>query len=181
MPAVVRLCLFCYLPISIDLCFLKNEPTCVPSGEEAATGIVASITPGNPTIVSCVDDEKMDFQVLCATCPHGLAVATVSRQQPKISLPCLQDGQMVTFAEVDGMSQLNDKTPRRIKNVKVGVIPIFRYTSVISHTEDLYIVIPAGIWLLAKMGVQRKLYPDRMHIVEVSCLLYGRCKPTLLS
>ena len=31
---------------------------------------------------------------------------------------------MVTFAEVDGMSQLNDKVPRRIKNVKVGVTPI---------------------------------------------------------
>ena len=84
-PAVVRLCLFCYLPISIDLCFLENEPSCVPSGEEAATGIVASITPGNPTIVSCVDDEKMDFQVYCATCPHGLGVATVSRQQPTYS------------------------------------------------------------------------------------------------
>ena len=28
---------------------------------------------------------------------------------------------MVIFAEVDGMSQLNDKKPRRIRNVKVGV------------------------------------------------------------
>ena len=85
---------------------------------------------------------------------------------------------MVTFAEVDGMSQLNDKKPRRIKNVKVGVIPTFKYTLFISHSEDLYILIPAGIWLLAKMGVQRKLYSNRMHVVKVSCLLYGRCKPT---
>lgn len=29
---------------------------------------------------------------------------------------------MVTFAEVEGMSKLNDKKPRRIKNVKVGVM-----------------------------------------------------------
>lgn len=27
---------------------------------------------------------------------------------------------MVTFAEVEGMSKLNDKKPRRIRNVKVG-------------------------------------------------------------
>lgn len=32
------------------------------AGEEPATGIVASITPGNPTLVTCVDDERMDFQ-----------------------------------------------------------------------------------------------------------------------
>ena len=32
----------------------------------------------------------------------------------------VQDGQLVTFAEVDGMPTLNDKTPRRIKNVKVS-------------------------------------------------------------
>lgn len=32
------------------------------SGEEAATAIIASILPGNPTLVTCVDDERMDFQ-----------------------------------------------------------------------------------------------------------------------
>ncbi len=31
----------------------------------------------------------------------------------------MQDGQLVTFAEVTGMPTLNDKKPRRIKNVKV--------------------------------------------------------------
>ena len=31
----------------------------------------------------------------------------------------MQDGQLVTFAEVNGMPTLNDKKPRRIKNVKV--------------------------------------------------------------
>ncbi|DBB17709.1 TPA: NEDD8-activating protein uba3 [Trebouxia sp. C0006] len=60
-------------------------------GEEPATGIVASIIPGNPTLITCVDDERMEFQ----------------------------DGQLVTFAEVTGMPTLNDKKPRRIKNVKV--------------------------------------------------------------
>lgn len=38
----------------------------------------------------------------------------------------MQDGQLVTFAEVDGMPVLNDKKPRRIKNVKVQVLkPVF--------------------------------------------------------
>ncbi|KAL3140560.1 E1 ubiquitin-activating protein, variant 3 [Trebouxia sp. C0010 RCD-2024] len=60
-------------------------------GEEAATAIIASILPGNPTLVTCVDDERMDFQ----------------------------DGQLVTFSEVDGLPGLNDKKPRRIQNVKV--------------------------------------------------------------
>lgn len=37
------------------------------SGEEAATAIIASIIPGQPTLVTCVDDERMDFQasLLC--------------------------------------------------------------------------------------------------------------------
>jgi len=36
---------------------------------------------------------------------------------------CMQDGQLVTFAEVTGMPTLNDKKPRRIKNVKVQLLP----------------------------------------------------------
>jgi len=32
------------------------------AGEEPATGIIASIIPGNPTLITCVDDERMDFQ-----------------------------------------------------------------------------------------------------------------------
>jgi len=35
----------------------------------------------------------------------------------------MQDGQLVTFAEVTGMPTLNDKKPRRIKNVKVQLLP----------------------------------------------------------
>ncbi len=34
----------------------------------------------------------------------------------------MQDGQLVTFFEVDGMPVLNDKKPRRIKNVKVQAL-----------------------------------------------------------
>ena len=34
----------------------------VIAGEEAASAIIASITPGSPTLVTCVDDERMDFQ-----------------------------------------------------------------------------------------------------------------------
>ena len=34
----------------------------LPPGEEAATAIIASIIPGNPTLITCVDDERMDFQ-----------------------------------------------------------------------------------------------------------------------
>jgi ubiquitin-activating enzyme E1 len=59
-------------------------------GEEPASGIIASITPGNPTLVTCVDDERMEFQ----------------------------DGQMVVFSEIEGMTELNDGKPRRITNVK---------------------------------------------------------------
>ena len=32
------------------------------AGEEPATGIIASIIPGNPTLITCVDDERMEFQ-----------------------------------------------------------------------------------------------------------------------
>ena len=53
------------------------------AGEEPATGIVASITPGHPTLVTCVDDERMDFQASssvtcqCQAClMHSSACAT---------------------------------------------------------------------------------------------------------
>ena len=38
-----------------------------------------------------------------------------------ISFLLLQDGQLVTFSEVDGLPGLNDKKPRRIQNVKVRI------------------------------------------------------------
>jgi ubiquitin-activating enzyme E1 len=59
-------------------------------GEQPRQGIVAGITPGNPTLVSCVDDERLEFQ----------------------------DGDLVTFSEVRGMTELNDGKPRRVSNVK---------------------------------------------------------------
>ncbi|KAK9812866.1 hypothetical protein WJX72_004885 [[Myrmecia] bisecta] len=59
-------------------------------GEDPHTGIIASITPGPPTLVTCVDDERLEFQ----------------------------DGQLVVFSEVQGMTELNDRRPRKVKNCK---------------------------------------------------------------
>eukprot|EP00252_Welwitschia_mirabilis_P014821 TRINITY_DN32861_c0_g1_i1.p1 TRINITY_DN32861_c0_g1~~TRINITY_DN32861_c0_g1_i1.p1 ORF type:complete len:1053 (+),score=251.74 TRINITY_DN32861_c0_g1_i1:370-3528(+) len=59
-------------------------------GEEPHTGIIASISNDNPALVSCVDDERLEFQ----------------------------DGELVIFTEVEGMTELNDGKPRKIKNAK---------------------------------------------------------------
>ncbi|KAI4340338.1 hypothetical protein MLD38_025187 [Melastoma candidum] len=59
-------------------------------GEDPHTGIIASISNDNPALVSCVDDERLEFQ----------------------------DGDLVVFSEVQGMSELNDNKPRRIKNAR---------------------------------------------------------------
>ncbi|KAL4342992.1 hypothetical protein AHAS_Ahas11G0033800 [Arachis hypogaea] len=59
-------------------------------GEEPHTGIVASISNDNPALVSCVDDERLEFQ----------------------------DGDLVVFSEVHGMKELNDGKPRKIKNAR---------------------------------------------------------------
>ncbi|CAM8949146.1 unnamed protein product [Rhodiola kirilowii] len=59
-------------------------------GEEPHTGIVASISNDNPALVSCVDDERLEFQ----------------------------DGDLVVFSEVHGMTELNDGKPRRVKNAR---------------------------------------------------------------
>ncbi|XP_010557978.1 PREDICTED: ubiquitin-activating enzyme E1 2 [Tarenaya hassleriana] len=59
-------------------------------GEEPHTGIIASISNENPAFVSCVDDERVEFQ----------------------------DGDLVVFSEVEGMTELNDGNPRKVKNVK---------------------------------------------------------------
>ncbi|KAJ1277398.1 hypothetical protein BS78_04G000800 [Paspalum vaginatum] len=58
-------------------------------GEEPHTGIVASINNDNPALVSCVDDERLEFQ----------------------------DGDLV-FSEVHGMTELNDGKPRKIKSAR---------------------------------------------------------------
>ncbi|KAK7289864.1 hypothetical protein RIF29_03859 [Crotalaria pallida] len=59
-------------------------------GEEPHTGIIASISKDNPALVSCVDDERLEFQ----------------------------DGDLVVFSEVHGMKELNDVKPRKIKNAR---------------------------------------------------------------
>ncbi|KAJ4816933.1 ubiquitin-activating enzyme 1 [Rhynchospora pubera] len=56
-------------------------------GEEPRTGIIASISNDNPALISCVDDERLEFQ----------------------------DGNYVLFSEVKGMTELNDGKPRKIK------------------------------------------------------------------
>ncbi|KAM0871088.1 hypothetical protein ACQ4PT_039614 [Festuca glaucescens] len=59
-------------------------------GEEPHTGIVASISNDNPALVSFVDDERVEFQ----------------------------DGDLVVFSEVHGMTELNDGKPRKVKNAR---------------------------------------------------------------
>ncbi|XP_052148901.1 ubiquitin-activating enzyme E1 3-like [Oryza glaberrima] len=59
-------------------------------GEEPHTGIIASISNDNPAMISCVDDERLEFQ----------------------------DGDLVVFSEVQGMTELNDGKPRKIINAR---------------------------------------------------------------
>ncbi|XP_022755548.1 ubiquitin-activating enzyme E1 1-like isoform X1 [Durio zibethinus] len=59
-------------------------------GEEPHTGIIASISNDYPALVSCVDDERLEFQ----------------------------DGDLVIFSEVQGMTELNDGKPRKIKSAR---------------------------------------------------------------
>ncbi|CAM6104520.1 unnamed protein product [Calypogeia fissa] len=59
-------------------------------GEEPHTGIIASISNDNTALVSCVDDERLEFE----------------------------DGDLVVFSEVHGMTELNDGKPRKIKSCR---------------------------------------------------------------
>ncbi|MFS7945623.1 putative ubiquitin/SUMO-activating enzyme E1, THIF-type NAD/FAD binding, ubiquitin-activating enzyme [Helianthus anomalus] len=59
-------------------------------GEDPHIGIIASISNGNPPLVTFIDDERLEFQ----------------------------DGDLVTFSEVQGMSELNDGKPRKVINAK---------------------------------------------------------------
>ncbi|KAI5070106.1 hypothetical protein GOP47_0014449 [Adiantum capillus-veneris] len=59
-------------------------------GEEPQTGIIASISNDDPALVSCVDDERLEFH----------------------------DGDMVVFSEIHGMTELNDGKPRRITSCR---------------------------------------------------------------
>ncbi|KAJ2307184.1 E1 ubiquitin-activating protein, partial [Coemansia sp. Cherry 401B] len=58
-----------------------------PTGEEPLSGMVASIDQGQEGIVTCLDETR-----------HGL-----------------EDGQFVTFSEVQGMTELNECEPRKVK------------------------------------------------------------------
>ncbi|KAJ1292546.1 hypothetical protein BS78_02G399900 [Paspalum vaginatum] len=59
-------------------------------GEDPHTGIIASISNDSPAMVSCVDDERREFQ----------------------------DGDLVVFSEVQGTAELNDGKPRKVKNAR---------------------------------------------------------------
>ncbi|XP_077217611.1 ubiquitin-activating enzyme E1 1-like [Tasmannia lanceolata] len=59
-------------------------------GEDPHTGIIASISNDNPALISCVDDERLEFQ----------------------------DGDLVVFSEVHGMTELNDGKPRKVRNAR---------------------------------------------------------------
>ncbi|KAL2611067.1 hypothetical protein R1flu_022759 [Riccia fluitans] len=59
-------------------------------GEAPHTGIIASISNDSPALVTCVDDERLEFD----------------------------DGDLVVFSEVHGMTELNDGKPRKVKNCR---------------------------------------------------------------
>ncbi|CAI9097290.1 OLC1v1033679C1 [Oldenlandia corymbosa var. corymbosa] len=59
-------------------------------GEDPHTGIIASVSNDNPGLVACVEDERLEFQ----------------------------DGDLVVFSEVQGMTELNDGVPRKVKNAR---------------------------------------------------------------
>lgn len=120
-------------------------------GEQPHGAIVAGITAGaaaegggggvGRTLVSCVDDERLE----------------------------LQDGDFVVFSEVKGMTQLNDGVPRRVVGVKahsfmlearggwgrVGARPGFLVFSVVSHTCVLLFRGPGGHHRLRRVRVRR--------------------------
>jgi hypothetical protein len=54
------------------LCAVCCAVRAVLSGEEPHSGIVASISSDNPALVTCVDDERLEFQV-CAVTAVGLS------------------------------------------------------------------------------------------------------------
>ncbi|GJN08164.1 hypothetical protein PR202_ga26057 [Eleusine coracana subsp. coracana] len=59
-------------------------------GHPPHTGVIASISNGNPATVTCVDDDRLDFD----------------------------DGDLVVFSEVQGMTELNDGKPRMIMRAR---------------------------------------------------------------
>ncbi|KAK9812201.1 hypothetical protein WJX73_003893 [Symbiochloris irregularis] len=87
--AVVSACIrgvFAYVFCDFGPRFIVNDT----DGEEPHTGIVASITATHPTVVTCVEDERLQFQ----------------------------DGEHVIFSEVEGMPELNKGKPFKVINCK---------------------------------------------------------------
>lgn len=76
----------CGLFASVFNDFGKNFRVVDVDGEQPFTGIVAAVTPGNPTLVSCVEDERLHFQ----------------------------NRMLVEFSEVGGMEELNQQGPFRV-------------------------------------------------------------------
>ncbi|KAI0089325.1 ubiquitin activating enzyme [Irpex rosettiformis] len=91
--------------------------TCVdPTGEQPLTGMIVSIDKDGEGIVACLDEAR-----------HGL-----------------EDGDFVTFAEVQGMTELNGCEPRKV-SVKGP------YTFSIGDTSDLSEYKSGGIFTQVKM------------------------------
>lgn len=76
-------------------------------GEDPFTGIIASISNDSPALATCVDDERLGFQ----------------------------DGDLVVFSEVRGMTQLNDRVPRKVKNVRAHSFEIEEDTRLYGEYE----------------------------------------------
>lgn len=91
--------------------------TCVdPTGEQPLTGMIVSVSKDTDGLVTCLDETR-----------HGL-----------------EDGDFVTFAEVQGMTELNGCEPRRI-SVKGP------YTFTIGDTSQLESYKAGGIFTQVKM------------------------------
>ncbi|KAG1907443.1 uncharacterized protein F5891DRAFT_1001804 [Suillus fuscotomentosus] len=91
--------------------------TCVdPTGEQALTGMIVSVEKDKEGLVTCLDESR-----------HGL-----------------EDGDFVTFTEVQGMTELNGCNPRKV-TVKGP------YTFTIGDTTDLGEYVRGGIFTQVKM------------------------------
>ncbi|KAG1853229.1 hypothetical protein C8R48DRAFT_723269 [Suillus tomentosus] len=91
--------------------------TCVdPTGEQALTGMIVSVEKDKEGLVTCLDESR-----------HGL-----------------EDGDFVTFTEVQGMTELNGCNPRKV-TVKGP------YTFTIGDTSDLGEYVRGGIFTQVKM------------------------------
>ncbi|KAG2058920.1 ubiquitin-activating enzyme E1 [Suillus hirtellus] len=91
--------------------------TCVdPTGEQALTGMIVSVEKDKEGLVTCLDESR-----------HGL-----------------EDGDFVTFTEVQGMTELNGCNPRKV-TVKGP------YTFTIGDTSDLGDYVRGGIFTQVKM------------------------------